>query len=580
MVLTSCLTGCSTFSINYVKYYNETVATVNNYNITRFELLNAFDNYGEDYFVTQQGKSKKEGVEETLNLIIERKLLEDYAKSDNHYKLSEYDINNIYQKVLDYMQESFDTHLVNARKMLDMSEIKDKEEEESEEETAYKMSGYTYKKRAELLVGDIIDYLDDSEKEEVINDYALGNKDVDVDYVTNYSSKSKNDIITKLYTKFIANAGINRYNEENYSILYHKAMNSLAKYLISYEHYLRDENGKPYSTDTPSLLKRLIGRAYDNEVQSAYIANLEDYYVENTNLSLDKLITKYKTLTETDFAKFENNTTAYYDYLKTIGTDAEMIYYTPSTAKNDEDTEFGYFLHVLLPLDEAITKNIIDVVKDGDYDEAGIKAYIAEKIANETHQRRNLETGLLEEQEIYITDILNDYKSVQSLDDFKRFMFEYTSDTATLTAKQPYVIGYNGETNYSGMVEQFTEEAVRLMKEDITMTSSEDYIVTTYGIHLLYHLGEVEARIPYEIRNAVTISRDKSLKYNLYYTYANELTKQTYFDVLFDLVYPASEGSVYASANGYTDFEKGLVERLKKDNVEIYRTKLDNTIKD
>ena len=45
-VLTCSLTGCAGFSIDKVKYYNEVVAKVGDTKITRFELVNAYNSYG------------------------------------------------------------------------------------------------------------------------------------------------------------------------------------------------------------------------------------------------------------------------------------------------------------------------------------------------------------------------------------------------------------------------------------------------------------------------------------------------------------------------------------------------------
>ena len=590
MIVSCCLTGCSTFSIDYVKFYNETVATVNNEKIIRYDLINAYNNYGYQYYVTQQGQSEKEAMNTTLDTIVNRKLLADYAKNykkDNEsiYALTEYDINNVYQSVLDNLQESFDSFLTTARKMYDFEQPK--EAEEAEEETAYLQSGYKYEKRAELVLGDIIKYKDqDDEKIEV---YALGEKNKD--FVTNYSSKTKNDIITRLYATFMEKAYENRYAEESYNLISSKAISLFAKSLISYEYYLRDENGKAYNTYTPDLIKRYIERVYDSELESAYIANVEEYYLkeqsELQNLSVNKLLTKYIDLAETDYAKYVNSTTDYYNYLKTIGTSAEMIYFTPANA----DAEFGYFLHVLLPLDSTVVESINNkkaLFEAGFYDDGALEYEINLILSGQTHQARNASTGLLEENKIGVLDILNEYdNSVSNIDDFMKFMFKYTSDTATLTADMPYVIGYDdlgdedstNDVNYSGMVTEFTNEAVRLLREDETITTADNYVITEYGIHLLCYVGEVKAGYKYADRNAMTISLDRSKANNLYYAETNEFTGKTYFDLLFDLVYPASEGEVYASDNGYTEMESRIIEGIRTpENVTVYDTKVDGTL--
>lgn len=567
MVVTCCFAGCSTFKVDYVKYYNEVVAEVNGYQITRHELINSYNNYGYSYYVSQQGKSQEEALKSTLNLLIDRRLLADYIKQDDRYALTEYDINEIYQEVLDSLQSSFESYLSTAREIHNVDEPEATEDEE--ESTVYKKADYQYSKRAELEYGsDIIKYLD--EKDETIVEYALDN-----DFVVNYASKKKSEIVGKLYAKFMENINYNQYLEENYETLTNKALSLLSKNLINYEYYLRDANGNKYSTDTPSLIKRFIERLYDNQVQTAYISNFEDYYVANETLSTSKLLNKYIELVETDHAKYTNSLTSYYDYLKTVGSDAEMVYYTPENATG----KFGYFLHVLLPVDEDVFTALDTKEETGLYGEQEFADLKTATILEQTHQERNTETGELIDGDKTIEDILQEYKnSVNSLDDFVDFMFRYTSDTATLTADKPYVIGYDGDTEYSSMVDEFTDEAIRLLKNNLTKTESNEYIVTQYGVHLLYYVGDVRADFNYADRNSVVISRDDTLANNLYYTMANELIVKTYFDVLFDLVYPASTGSVYASSNGYTDYEESLVKTLKGNNVTIYATKLNNTL--
>jgi len=497
-------------------------------------------------------------------------LLADY--SSETYTLTDYEVNEVYNAVLNSLDDSFDNYKADSRKTLDIDAVKDAEEEKSE--TTYTKEGYKYTKRAELLPGNIIDYIDPEEKQ--ISSYAFSNSEEDKKFITAFNTKSKNEIVERIYAKFIENASNNKFDEARYSEIYDMSMAKFSKYLISYENYLRDENGNKYSTDTPSLIKRLIGRMYDSELESAYIEKLQSEYLKtSTDLSVDKLLTKFETLVETDWAKYENSLTDYYNYLKTIGSNAEMVYFTPS----DATAKFGYFLHVLLPLDETIT-SAIDKEKDlGIYNEAGLKEKIQSLITDETHQARG-EDGLLNEAEIRVLDILEEYgRDVSDLDSFIDFMFKYTSDTATLTADMPYVIGYEGEKEYSGMVEEFTDEAIRLMKSSSeNFTAKDDFIITQYGIHLLYYMGDVSADFDYASRKNVTISYDKNAENNLYYTYTNELTGKTYFDILFDLVYPADDSGVYASDNGYSEFEEEKVEQLKKGNVTRYTTKIKGTL--
>lgn len=573
MVIGCCFTGCAKFSVDPVKFYNETIALVDGEKITRYDLNNAYRSYGYTTFVTQQGLSEDEARTKTLDLMINTRLISAYAKekalTDDDYKLTRKDINDIYKNVLDYMANSFKTYLTTAREIYGVDEPQ-KGSDDSDEKT-YLQSDYKYKKRAVLTTGDIIQYIED-EDEDIIEEWALDQNSVD-----DYSNYTIDQLVVKLFNKAKANLAENKYLEKDYEKIYLKAYDLLGKTLINYEYYLRDENGKRYSTDTESLIKRLIKNNLESEIDNAYISNLEEVYLKNTVLDLNKLKKKYKEMAEADFAKYSTSVSTYYDYLKTIGSNAELTYYTPENAT----AKFGYFFHTLLPFDNTITKEDIQQIKDlGIYDNkeqegevSKLDAAIENKLMDIQLEERDLNTGKALEGKRYLSQVLEEYAYVQTEEQFFDFMFKYTSDTATLTAKMPYVIGYEGETNYSSMVTEFTNEAVRLMKNNEKMTSSTGYIVTEYGVHLLCYLGDVRADFDYANRASMNITLNNSAENNLYYKQLNKWTEKTYFDLLFDLVYPASSGSNYASQNGYSDYEQSIIDGLQN-KVTIYETKL------
>ena len=102
MIITCGLAGCATFSIDKVKYYNEVLATVDETKITRFDLLNAYNSYGKNYFVQQMGKSEEEALTETLDLLIDREALYQYALDNNNlYKPTEYQVNEIVKEMFE-----------------------------------------------------------------------------------------------------------------------------------------------------------------------------------------------------------------------------------------------------------------------------------------------------------------------------------------------------------------------------------------------------------------------------------------------------------------------------------------------
>ena len=167
-------------------------------------------------------------------------------------------------------------------------------------------------------------------------------------------------------------------------------------------------------------------------------------------------------------------------------------------------------------------------------------------------------------------------------------MFKYTGDyESSLVSGMPYVVGTNG---YSDMAEAFTEEAERLINDGIkggtTLASTDNLCVSNYGVHFLFYVGDVGSTdyyIPYSDRGAVYIQKDNKTsdngRYNLYYKILNPMTGETYFDMLFDAVYPAeSDESNYTSNTGYSDYEEQLINTSSdKHKVVKYTTKINST---
>lgn len=584
IMLMVALTGCSTFAIDKVSYYNEIVAKVGNQNITRFELVNAYNSYGYSTYVTQQGQSEKEALNSTLELLAKRKLIASYAKDNlNKYQLTKNEINDMYREVLDYLKESIADNISQARKIYNLEEPSSSVTEPESKETK-KLSDYNYSKRVELVNGEL-KYVDAGKTTPIAeNNYALPRE-----YVDNFADYTDTQIAKALLAKFKEELYVNTNGEDadTYRRVCDKALDLTCANLIRYESYLR-EDGKKLSTNREDLLFRFVKRSYDSQLESAYNSRVSTVYMENEELSVDSILNAYKALYASDKAKYENDLDAYYEAVKS--TDTELICYHPNG-----DAEFGYFLHVLLPfnnMDTALTELANERNTIYKNDDEGYKSAQQNLINQITCKQRTIkdvyendeliyEEGVVLDDEVAIADVLNEYNAnVTDLESFKKFMFKYSTDTSTLTAKRPYVIGYNPETytgekdgdsltgTYSAMVTNFTKEAIRLMQNNQKYTQVNEYILTNYGIHLLFYIGEVNG-----------FSTPNVSIQSLSSTVLNEATGETYIDRLFDLVYPADSTGMFTSNTKYSTFETTLVDSLYGENVVLYQTKIDATLK-
>ncbi len=622
MMFTCTLTGCATFSINKVKYYNEVLATVDETKITRFDLLSAYNSYGNSYYVQQMGQTEEEALANTLDLLIDRELMYQYALDNNNiYKPTAYQVNSAVQEIFDSLDDQMDSYIEEAKKILKI-EDSETESEEKNEETAYLLKDYEYKKRAQVnysVKEKTVYYTDNTFKKTSVEETEFSRveeyNDYFIEYIvpkedTNYekliseqnlnnftSNETINEIKTKYFEHLLGDLTINE--GENATILYNKARASFAKDLISYEYYLRDENGKPYDKLNENLFNRYFKRTFDSQIQSQYLENIQTYYLENEELKLDLLLEEYNYLSTINYNTYTNNHETYKNKMKDISTDGNSVLYHPTT-----DTQFGYFIHTLISFD-SIKENLalLEDLKTRDPEEYEIQ--YNQFVSSVTVKARNLETGLVDEdaKELSLSEIFAEYNEIKNivnyeerLSAFVTFMFKYTGDTATLSQGMPYVVGTNG---YSAMVEEFNNEAIKLMTgknaegekvldakvgnmSSASVSDLDNLCITQYGIHLLFYVADVNAYdIPYGDTSKSYIQTDDIVgeeDFNLYTKVINPLTGKTYFDMMFDLVYPASSDNVYTSNNGYTKHEENLAELSKKNHkVTKFTTKIKAT---
>ncbi|MCQ2555952.1 MAG: SurA N-terminal domain-containing protein, partial [Clostridia bacterium] len=594
MIVTCALAGCATFSIDKVKYYNEVVATVGEEKITRYDLLNAYSSYGQNYYQSQLGQSEQDAFKSTFELLIKRESLYQWAKEN--ITLTAYEVNSAVESMFDSLDSQMENYVATAKTIFNISATVSPAEEKTE--TAYKLSDYYFapSRRATVNAEDSkkIDYL----VEEKTYTPVIAEEFLEGDLF-------KAGTIEEVKTKYLAHFQNTLVNETQKANLYNKAIALLADDLINYEYYLRDAENKPYNTVTNDLLFRYFERNYTSQIKGAYLTKIRSNYLRdaatNGTLSTDKIVSEYKDLYTESYEKYVNNKEQYKTDMAAISTGADSVLYHPDFT---DGTRFGYFVHALISFDEAGTqKAALDAAKTS-YEnssspdkETTYNAEVNAILSTITSTERDLETGLL----IKDTDgnnvkhsidyVLEEYAKVHTLTDFIKFMFRFSTDNATLSAGMPYVLGYDatydGETieskkyvgSYSDMVKEFTKEGINLMQNGKTMSEkllevdSSKMCVTTYGIHFLYYVGEISS-INDPDPDAAYCSKNVVGTNNLC-SILNPLTGETYFDKLFNSVYPTdSNEEVYASVDSYDTYEESLIDNSK---ITIYDTKLNGT---
>ena len=587
MVFACNLAGCASFSIDKEKYYNEVLAKVGDTNITRFDLLNAYNSYGKTYF-SVKGDDETAALNSTLDMLIERESLYQYALTQGDlYKPTAYQVNEVVKEIFDSLDKQMETYMESAEKILGIEPDEDAEEETKKDETAYLYSDYIYKKRAEVVKDGNdykIVYIAEDEKE--ITDPLL-----EAEYLNNHTAK---DMISTIKSAYLTHLS----EQENNAAVENKALQLLANDLMNYEKYLLDEDGNHYSKSFNDLLYRYFKRNFDSQIQSKYLENIRTHYLKNETLDIEVLLDTYQYAANVSYELYdeEDELEDYKNAIKSIGTKGDTVLYHPNMT---DGTKFGYFLHTLINFDDQQKTDIKNLANDPDEDHR--QEEINKIVALTKVQARNSETGLIDEDAEYVTlaDIIDEYNTIdgtyeEKLAKFIDFMFKYTGDAeSTLKSGMPYVIGHNYETkeNYSDMVAEFTAESAKLMKDGIKGTMSSfsmdnigEMCVTEYGIHFIFYVGDVAAYDvdPSNYANAYIQSDNKEglENANLYNKVVNPLTGKTYFDMLFDAVYPASGDSIYTSNTGYDAEEErliNLIQNQKGHKVTKYITKINAT---
>ncbi len=618
LILTCTLSGCAGFSVNRVKYYNEVLATVGDEEITRYELLNAYSN--QNYGSTED---EADALNDTLDMLINREAIYQYAvnyKSNgggaNPYKPTPYQINSMVEDIFSSLDSQLSTYISEARKVYKLSDKTENDEESTsnDDSTIYKLADYTYTPRATLRK-----VTTTSGKEQTVSykiyyektpEKANFEKLIDDKFLENPAS---GDIVKEIQNKYFEIGSekghlitnLEETDGDNANLIYAYTIKRLCAQLIDNEYYLRDKNGKPYSKTTNDLIYRLIERMYEDELKNGYLTNVENVYLSDPdNLSVDALVDAFKDVYSYNVQKYaDGHLNSYNSDIISTSTDVEQVFYHP----NGKDVaNYGYFLHALFQFSDE------DKVALGGYDESTYKFNNADdddfvsKLLNIKVTKRNeygIETSKNEQgQDLTLRDVLNSqqYKDLMAkpnLEDFVKFMFNYTQDTATLTSGAPYVVGdydeSNGETfsSHSSMQKAFTDEAIKLMNSNAGPMSvltegsaAADFCITSYGIHIVYYVGPVYSNdVPYASLNGVYMQTDNKSTdaqglLNLNKLYPNpvaELRGKTLFDVLFDMVYPSSSNG-YTSNSQYSSYQEDLANKAK----EIYKvTKYTDRIK-
>ena len=509
--------GCSLVTLNQGKYLSQVVATVGETQITKEELITAYNNNYET--LSNQKYTQNQIVDYCMDLLIDRAILEQYSKGK--YALTQAEKNtalvNTYKFVQSQLAELEGT--VRAEWNITSSTADSK----STTATVYN----EYEPKANFVDGEIV-VVEKPETEEAPH-YGFTDK---VKGFKSYWSFERQDVADEAYSRYIKN---------------------LRKY--------EELKGIKTEKDDDVLLNE-IDRVYKLYEKDAYLTKVQTEY----NKSLIKSITTE--MVKNEYIRLINENKARYD-VASVGMDAYVsdmlekakdVYYHPVTG------EFFYVTHVLLKFSDEQDaelkewKSLLEqkAILQSDYD-AKMKE-LADDIKVSVVDVDGNATGDV----LSVTEAYNNIKA--SVDagstlrekalNFNQYVYSYNLDPGIKNAEKDYVIGKkideDTETR-SKMVESFTKASRDLYDaylEDGQLGNISGLVLSENGYHIIMLTGVAENMVVSE--NSVEACEDL----NNYYVNAH--TNQTYFHKIFD--------SLVSDNKNYESFTNGILIDFKNNN--------------
>ncbi len=549
--------GCSLVTTNLDKYLAETVASFDNGKITvnREELLVTYNYIGNSRY-DNSSTVTEDGVRNTIDLEINRKLLVDLLTSDSSdmvkarkeknidkITLSTYQMNEVWQGVYDYVNEAVES-LATELRTADGITYTDDEEEDSDY-TEYSESSFD---KQYTLVQDLNtkEWSLQKVKEETITE----NKSIAL-YTDAQAEEMK---FSELAEYAYKNFRENYWNWTDSKVL----GNSTAEKSYSDEAWskfinnlLRNESERNLTKTNADAFLRNVQMIYKIYYQNAVLTAFQDKYTdENINVTKKDVINKYKELYSAQQEKYADNPSA---YDSAVSTGAGDVYYMKDANK------YMIVNHILIKFSDDQNDRIsaeLTKLQNCEIDEETYNTNVANIKAETVGYNRKTQ------QNVALKDIYNEIMSrINSLSNkndkitaFGDLMHIYSQDDNTIGAESPYYIPTDTSIT-DAMQESFANASRDLYNNgngkigDITT----QWVETSYGYHIIMYTG-----LPTNV-DATSQNTDATLillnSYRL-----NPLYNKTMLDKVIAQVTQAS----------YSDYEADLLEYLKGGKTIVY----------
>lgn len=577
----SIFTGCNLFDTNNYASLNSIVATSGKIEITREQLINAYNSSGY-YYDNYYGYTREEAIKQTIKDLIDRQYILNYVKelekTDSRYALTEAEKYLVIEETWKNVDSSIETIVEQVKKDLNLSST-DLSTEEGSTEPKFAAKTVYKSKFVEETFGNESKVVKVFEGEDT---YVPKNK-TQYDYELKLSSSNK-DYETIVWNRYIT--ALKRNQKDRYS-----------------------------DTSDNATFKREIDRLYKTNLENAILTKFQKIYTDSFGLDYDKengvyyvndttlqsIVSKYQSTYSSNKALYDlsyvnNNADTrddelnlFYNTVTNSSSRPEYFYYGQPT----DSEKLLTCMHILVKIEESQTNQIkeyeedpllqgeLEALKKEVKSQKNTNAYERsydsegkETISTTGTSVETLFNNILEDlKEITVSETNADYVQ-QAVEIFDEYIYKFNQDEGIMNAKFDYVVG----TETSGMVKSFTD-VVRFLYNgskgaDLTpqtIKSTYDENVSFYFPKGVGYAGAVSAPFLEEASNysgyhivmftgvLENVPAENISIENVYSTLSKVKTSIAYNQNVFELIFEQ------VSKDNYSTHQKNLLSSIKKE---------------
>lgn len=228
-------------------------------------------------------------------------------------------------------------------------------------------------------------------------------------------------------------------------------------------------------------LEYIVGTSAE---QSILITKLQDYITDSVQVTQQEVTDAYNSQLAYQKAAYRNDASAYQTAVS--GGSTTMLYYL--------DTSYFFVKHILLPFSDEQTAALTAYKAQPNVSKNDIKEY-RDRLVNDIvvyphKDGENDESNPMTVQgvmdEIYGAMYALEREPKQAERKFDEFTYKYNTDPGAFGQGKSYAVKRGDDTGHSGYMEEFYDGAMELATDYAEGQMLPHYVVTDYGVHLMY----------------------------------------------------------------------------------------------